>query len=358
MEMEQTPRNVSPAYSDEIDLVDLFHKLWQQRLLIIACTLVVAVGAAIFAFLSRSEYEARAGVLPPQLSDVVVYNFGRKEAGLSQFSVSEVYSLFKSNLLSDSLKRTFFRNVYLPSLAADKRNVVKDKLWDEFNRILRVRASSAKNRPNLYEVVVVYESPALAAEWVNLYIDMAAKKTEQNMRENSLSEILTKTQVIEKQIDVLRTTAKKRREDRIARLRDALVVAEAVGLDAPQVVAGRAPSDGDLAQFIDGNLIYMRGAKAIQAELAVLEKRENDDPFIAELRGLENRLDFLKNIDVASENASVFIFDGEAEIPGIPVKPKQVIIIAYGLIFGFILGIIAVLIRSVVKSRNRQIDGG
>lgn len=38
--------------SDEIDLVELFQSLWQQKGLILAFTLVALVSAAAFAFLS------------------------------------------------------------------------------------------------------------------------------------------------------------------------------------------------------------------------------------------------------------------------------------------------------------------
>lgn len=341
-----------PVAADEIDLVELFQSLWQQKLLIIAFTVAATLAAAAFAFLSTPEYETKAGVLPPRLSDIAGYNLGRSEAKLEEFKVSDVYGVFKTNLLSDSLKRSFFRETYLPALPADKTNGAQDKLWKEFNKTLTVKAPDIKNNPDFYEITVAHESPEQAAEWGNTYVAIAAKKTEEDMQNNVLTEIAAKAQVLERHIDAARITAQKRREDRIARLREALVVAEAVGFDAPQVVAGKTSSDGDLAQFIDGNLMYMRGAKAMRAELAVLEKRENDDPFIAELRGLENQLDFLKKIDVNPDNVSVFTLDSVAEVPETPVKPKKAIILALGVILGGMLGVFGALIRGVLRKRK------
>lgn len=356
METEQAPRSAQPAYSDEIDLVELFQNLWKQKLLIIACTVLVTVAAAVFAFLSTPEYKTKAGVLPPRLSDIAGYNLGRQEASLNKFSVSGIYSIFKDNLLSGTLKRQFFHDVYLPTLPPEKRAIKQDKLWKEFGQILTVKAPDKKNRPEYYEVMADYKSPDLAAEWVNHYIDMVAKKTELDMQKNVLSDVVVSKAVIEKQIDSLRVTAKNRREDRIIRLREALVVAESVGLDAPQVVAGRTSSNGDLAQFIDGNLMYMRGAKAIRAELAVLEKRENDDPFIGELRFLENQLDFLRKIDVNPDDVSVFTLDSRAEVPATPIKPKKALILALGMILGGMLGVLAALIRGMLKKRRVQVS--
>tara|TARA_R110000772_G_scaffold27951_2_gene70812 strand:+ start:507 stop:1589 length:1083 start_codon:yes stop_codon:yes gene_type:complete len=341
--------------SDEIDLIELFRGLWQQKALILIFTLVALISAAAFVFLSHPEYEAKAGVLPPQLSDIAGYNLGRSEVKLSQFSVSDVYAVFKADLLSESLKRSFFRDVYVPSLAEDKRSGAQDKLWMEFNdEVLTVKASDVKNRPGFYEVIILNESSELAAKWANQYVVMAAERTERGMQENVLTEIAARVKVLEGKIDALRTTAKKRREDRIVRLREALVVAEAVGMDAPQVVAGKISSDGDLAQFIDGNLMYMRGAKAIRAELSVLEKRENDDPFIDELRGLENQLSFLSLLRIDPENTSVVTLDGSAEVPETPVKPKKAIILVSSILVGGMLGVFIALIRIMWGARRIQ----
>lgn len=336
--------------SDEIDLVELFQSLWQQKGLILAFTLVALVSAAAFAFLSPPEYEARAGVLPPSLGDIAAYNLGGGKLNLSEFNVSDIYAVFKTNLLSGALKRTFFDETYLPALPADKRvDTAQDKLWEEFNKTLTFKAPDIKNTPDYYEVTVEHESPDLAAEWANLYVDMAEEKTEQEMQQNVRNEIAARTRVIERQIDTLLITAKKRREDRIVRLREALVVAEAVGMDAPQVVT---TSDGDLTPFVDGNLMYIRGAKAIRAELAVLEKRENDDPFVNELRDLEKQLDFLEKIDVNPNDVSVFTLDSSVEIPETPVKPKKALILALGVIVGGILGVFAAFISSGFNSKK------
>lgn len=337
--------------ADEIDLVELFQCLWQQKLLIIVCTAVITSIAAAYAFLSTPVYETKAGVLPPQLSDIAAYNVGGNKAGLTEFEVSDVYALFKENLLSGALKRTFFSEIYLPALPADEREKAEDKLWEAFNETLTAKAPDIKNKPDFYEVTVNHESPVLAAKWANLYVAMAAKKTRQEMHENVFAEIDAQTRVIERQIEALRATAKRRREDRIERLREALVVAEAVGYDTPQVVAGKTPSNSALAEFVDGDLMYMRGAKAIRAELTLLETRENDDPFIDELRDLENQLDFLENIDVNPDDISVFTLDNSATIPETPVKPRKAIILALGVIAGVMLGIFAALIRSMLKRR-------
>lgn len=353
--MNSNARAIPRDHSDEIDLVELFQNLWEQKWLISAVTVVVTCLAAAFAFLTIPTYQSSAKVLPPRLSDIAGYNLGRKEAGLNEFRVQDVYAVFKLNLFSDSLKRELFREVYLPSLAESEASVAQDKLWQRFNEALKVGAPNVKNNPDLFEISLQHEDPQTAAEWVSHYLDMAAKRTEADMQRNLSTEIGTKARSLQQKIEVLRITAEKRRLDRIVRLREALQVAEAVGADAPQVRAGKTSSDGDLAEFMDGNLMYMRGAKAVRAELVVLEKREDQDPFIPELRGLENQLDFLRKVDIAPENVQVFTLDSAAEVSQTPIKPKKALILALGLVLGGMLGVFVALIRSMLAKRNWKV---
>lgn len=334
---------------DEIDLGELLAGLWAERLLILLVTLVVGGGAAAYAFLSTPVYEAKSSLLPPRQSDVASYNLGRKTASLPDFTVDGVYGIFTRNLTSEAARRSFFREIYLPSLDADARQVAQDKLWIRFSEQLSAKAPDMKNRPEYFEVRVEHKDPELAAQWSNLYVKRAAELARGDMQQNVKQEIDTRAQEIDRQIEVLREAALKRREDRIARLKEALVVADEVGMDAPQVTPGRTASDGDLSNFVDGSLIYMRGAKAIRAELQVLEARKSDDPFITELRGLQSQLVFLQRIDVKPDNVAVFSLDSAAEVPQTPIKPKKALIFLIGVVLGGMLGVFIALIRHLLR---------
>lgn len=347
--MEQTGNPVRYD-DDEIDLRDLLAGLWAERLLILLVTLVIGGGAAAYAFLSSPVYEAKSSLLPPRQSDIASYNLGRRTANLPLFKVADVYEIFTRNLTSDAVRRSFFRDVYLPSLPEEERKAPQDKLWKRFNeKTLTAHAPDGEEHPEYFEVRVEYKNPELAAQWANLYVERAAEMARKDMQQNVLLEIGTRTQEIARQIDVLRESALKQREDRIARLKEALVVADEVGREAPQVTSGRTASDGDLSSFVDGSLMYMRGAKAIRSELQVLEARQSDDPFISELRGLQRQLIFLKGIEVKSDNVSVFTLDSAAEVPETPIKPQKALIIALGFVLGSMLGIFIALVRRMMR---------
>lgn len=340
------------GYSDEIDLFELAQNLWRQKLLISLVTLAITALAAGYAFLSTPVYESKSSILPPRSADIAGYNLGRAEAGLTEFTAAGVYSIFTRNLRSEGLRREFFEQVYLPVETGSQGAKAKDQLRESFNKKLSVTNPDVKNTPERFEVAVQSADSGRAAEWANVYSDLAAKKTQKDIADTVTTEISTRKKSILGHIAVLRESARKLREDRIARLSEALKVADKVGLQAPQVKASRTSSDGELEQFVDGNLMYMRGAKAIRAELDVLQNRKNDDPFIVGLRELENQLDFLAKVSVSPDGVAVFTLDSAAEVAETPVKPKKALILALGLVLGGMLGVFIALIRSMLAKRR------
>jgi chain length determinant protein (polysaccharide antigen chain regulator) len=355
--MQDKDTQTSSYRNDEIDLVELFKALWQQKQIIIGVTLVVAVCAAAYAYLARPVYEARATVLPPFLSDIAAYNAGRNASthvSLKPFSIEDVYAVYTRNLRSLSLRRAFFHDVYLPSLTEAARSAPEDRLWASFNEVLIVRAPD-KQQPEMLEIKAEHEEPEQAAGWVNDFVARAASAAKDDMQRNVMSEIEARIRSTERRIASLRSTASQRRQDRIAVLQEALVVANAVGMIAPQVTAGRTSSNQELEEFVDGSLTYMRGAKAIEAELAVLEARKSDDPFIPELRRLQEELSFLNTIEIDPNAVAVFTLDSAAQEPQTPIKPKKMMIVALGFVLGGMLGVFVALIRVLVRRNVGQV---
>lgn len=341
----QAPRN------DEIDLVELFYGLWTQKWLILLVTLAISAGAISYALLAKPVYESRVTVMPPSLSEIADFNLGRNGGtGLKAFSVSDVYAVFTRNLQAEKNRRQFFREVYLPSLDEARRSGSHDTLYKAFASAFSISAPN-KSQPDLYSVTVEHHDPAQAAAWAKRYVDQVAQQSLDEMLKNAQRELAVHAQNIEQQIDGRRESAKARREDRITQLHEALTVAEAIGLDNPPVITGRSENNSELSAFMDGNLMYMRGSKALQAELRVLKARESDDPFIPDLRNLEERYKLYANVKLDPERVAVFRQDGEVEQPDTPIKPKKVLILALGVVLGGMLGLFIALIRLMLKKR-------
>ena len=263
--------------------------------------------------------------------------------------------MFTQNLRSESLRREFFEQVYLPAETGSQGARAKDQLRESFNKKLSVTNPDVKNSPERFAVTVQSTDRQQTAQWVNLYVDLAAKKTQKDIADTVSTDVSMRAKSIQARIVILREGARKYREDRIARLSEELEIANKVGLQSSKVKASRISSDGELEQFVDGNLMYMRGAKAIRAELDILQNRKNDDPFIAGLRELENQLAFLAKVSASPDGVAVFTLDSAAQVPETPIKPKKTLTLALGLVLGGMLGIFIALIRSMLAKRREQV---
>lgn len=130
------------------------------------------------------------------------------------------------------------------------------------------------------------------------------------------------------------------------------MVAEAVGLEKSPVISGQVVEQ--LSAFMDGSLMYMRGSKALKAEIQALESRVSDDPFIPTLRTLQEQQRLFNSLSINPEKVAVFRQDGVVETPDTPVRPKKALVMAIGLVLGGMLGIFLALIRVLFQRHERE----
>lgn len=349
----------------EIDLVDLFQGLWADRRVIGGITLAVVLLALGYALLATPVYQARVGVLPPRSGDIAGYNLGRHEAGLEDLTVEDVYQAFTRNLSSESVRRQFFKDAYLPSLPESGKNSAQDSLWNNFNKALTVKALTVKAstvkaqdkaHPEYFEVSVEADDPQKAVDWANLYVNRADERTRKDMQGNVSAEIGMRINAIERQISVLSQSAVRRREDRIVQLQEALRVAKAMGQDKPLITSMMTTNvmiaAEDRTPPADDNLLYMRGTRAIEAEIEVLESRKTDAPFVSKIRDYQEQIEFLKEIEVKPGNVAVFTLDNPAVAEQTLIKPKRGVIIVLGVMLGAMLGMMVGMVRFTMSNRR------
>lgn len=335
---------------DEIDLVELLQSLWSQKWLIVLITLMVTLGAASYAFLGKPVYESRIAVLPPALSDIAGFNLGRDvKSGLKPFSVDDIYTVFTRNLQAEGSRHQFFRGVYLPSLDEEWRSGSRDGPYEAFARVLSVKTPN-KSQPERYVIIVGHSDPAQAAEWAKLYMDQVVRQSLDEILQNIRRELGVKGRQLQQEIDTLREFVKVRKNDRIIQLKEALTVAEVLGLANPPIISGQITEQ--LSAIMGGDLMYMRGSKALRAEIEVLGNRTSDDPFIPSLRNLEEQYNFYTGIQVAREEVAVSRQDGAVVTTDAPIKPKTVLILVLGILFGGILGVFIALVRLMFSKKS------
>lgn len=350
--MANTPATTQDA--DEIDLFELVVALWAQKLLIIGVALVAALAAATYAFFSTPVYEARVYLQPPTLNGIADFNYGRTtDSELTPFTINDVYEVFTRNLQSESLRRTFFNEVYLPSLPASERGGSQDILYAGFLGTLAIGLPS-KEQPDRYSVIVQGEDPAQITNWVKDFAARAGAAAEKEMISNATREAEVRARNLGQQISTLQETESRIRQDSITRLREALTVAEAIGLQNPPIISGNLSAE--ISAGMDGQLTYMRGSKALKAEIQNLESRKSDDPFIGRLRTLQIKQSFYTDLTVSPDTVSVYRQDGPIEQPDRPIKPKKGLIILLGLVLGGMLGFMIALVRYFVRARKGRLN--
>ncbi len=353
--------------SDEIDLVELLQKLWAKKRLIIGTTLAATLVAAAYAFLTPSVYRAQVGVMPPMMSDIAGFNLGRnrndipdlnmapyRDVGLEPFKVDDVYRVFTRNLQSDQTKRRFYNSVYLPSLSEDQKIGSRDALYRGFLARLSI-APPTTAQPDRFVLGIEGEDPGQAKRWVERYIEDVEQRSIQEMLDNAQSEIRVRGHNLMRQIETLRESAKARREDRSVQLEEALKVAQAIGLENPPIIPGQM--NDQLSSIMEGNLSYMRGAKALKAEIEALKQRKSDDAFVPELRGLQEQLSLYNSLIIQPDRVAVYRLDGIVETPDQPIKPKKISIILVGMLLGGVLGVFAALINMLIVNQRSRTTG-
>ena len=199
--------------------------------------------------------------------------------------------------------------------------------------------------------------------------------------------------LIEGKMALLRNKIRNERLDRIARLQEAAKIARSLDIADPvgniENINGSSLIKSQIPTEISNEVqpLYTRGYEALEAELKSLSNRIVDDPFIAELRGLEETLIFLENNQKVEQlktrsNDDPFIAplrDKEYELawlesihidpatvktarldqaafpPDERIKPKRKLIVVLGLMLGLMLGVfVAFFVNFLERQREDQ----
>jgi len=339
--------------SYNLDLFDYLRLLLRRWKWVAGPTLVALACAGLYLFLAAPVYQARTTLLPPTPASIAGYNQDNGRVGLPVWDPDKVYGTFQKYLFSDSLRLSFFRETVLPELSERQRRSAEGALRRAFDKQLQVLAPD-RLRPYILQVDVLSEQPQQAADWANAYVRSAERLADQEIRQTVEASIHQRSIQLQRQIDLLRETARKRREDRIAALKEAQQIARSVGLESPQVSSIRVAAQDNLASFIDGSLLYLRGSKAISEEIALLEARQSDDPFIESLRDLEEQKAFLGGIRMPDSMRTVQV-DQLALPPDVPVKPRAALILLAALLIGLIAGTLLASVIGAAAMRKGEV---
>jgi len=337
---------------DEISLGELASMLWQGKRLILAVMAAAVCIASAYVFFTPNIYEARSETLPPPESSVTAYDGAwRLVTGLpttttttttTTTAAERAYNTFKQYLTSESLRQHFFESEYFPANMADHSRVnqadqpaLKEKLWQQLQKELTITEDAGgkggKIKTNHIILTLQGRNPQQITDWVNQYIQSAITLTQQEWLSNLNSERQQRIQYLNEKIAAQRAVAQVQKNNRMAQLKEAVALAQANELQTTS-------NAGNFVTPYQDDFLYLRGSRVLKAELAEMENRSNNDPFIPELPHLLEHKQLLESIELSANQIGVAQVDFPAVTPVLPIKPKKALILALSVVLGGMLG--------------------
>jgi LPS O-antigen subunit length determinant protein (WzzB/FepE family) len=201
------------------------------------------------------------------------------------------------------------------------------------------------------------------ADWVNGFIVLAEKETLNNYLLGIETSIANRKKEIENQLQIGLDFANRRRKDRIALLEDQIAIARASKIYDRKLSSYTTMASQSVGVTLNTaqEPLYMRGVKELTAEKEELEKRKNDEPFIAGFRDKQESLAQLdaglKQLQAARTMAHAVTVDQPAIEAKRPVKPSGMRVLALSIVLGVITGIFTAFWVNLVQEKKAQTKG-
>lgn len=414
--------------NDEIDLGELIRALWERKKLIIGVAAIVTLLAIAYALLATKYYRTQSILRPVAMNVLDELN----ASGLYTLTPEEALQRVGAGISSYEYRLEYFNaNQELFGPDAMSGGQTPEQALNQINEDFEI-LRPAPNRSDggfsyvglaytypsgvkgadivngLIQYVIQQERIALAED-VEIIIRNRLAKLEQRMAAEraayqagkqakiaSLSEAnALKRAKLQDELNSLRKQLRTRRDDRIAQLNEAIMIAKSLGIAKPSTPATLSDSvpvsgSGNVIRTEVNNQqipLYFMGTEALEAERNALQKRRSDEftePRIAKIQAdlrlleqnrevelLKQRTDedvYIENYAKWSQEAAVLKglnldlsalqlvnIDRQAIYPRSAIKPKASLIVSLGLILGFMLGCFAALLQ-IVSGSSRSIE--
>lgn len=357
--------NYENSNIDLQQIVNVLKKDWKILLIII---LFFTLSSFFVSFFLPKKYKATTVFLPPSAHIVnrlnSFKNYVSPDSGKDPFQVSieQLYLLFLDNLRSSDLRYKFLEEKKI--LSASKKSDVdqnKYKLFsDEFNGKIKViyTGTAIASDSKFIKVELVGSDPVFISEALNQYVSYIDRETIKYIVDAIKEKVTVEKYAIENKIKSLRDVAEKNRINLISQISEDSDIAEKINIIDPvnTTIASYKQIIDEKSGIIQSSRDvpgYMKGVKALKAELYAVTNRKNNDPFIPELQQLLVQEEYLEGIlKLSFEDVHAARIDQVAFPPEEPVQPKKILIICVGMAFGLLLSMFIILIKVVIsKSR-------
>ncbi|MBD8095290.1 LPS O-antigen chain length determinant protein WzzB [Pseudomonas fluorescens] len=346
----------SSVTSDEIDLFELFHAIWRQKILIVGCTLLAGVLGAGYAMVTPKQYEVSSVLRPAAINELDALN--RSE--VYKLPPSEALVKVGAQLDSYGARLAFFKSHEELFKAYLRPGLSVEQSFENFNRSaisLSVPDSKAAESPNsAIRLELQYPSDvdgvailnglvdyAIAAQREQVGADLkvivnnrltelkgkidAARANYDTEKESKIAVLLEADRLkrarLQDELKGLRLQMKIERTDRLAELAEAISIAKSMGINQPTTPSSMADTNrAGSSQVVRTEIsnqkipLYFLGTEALEAERNALQKRTSDDftsGRIAEIGKELQLLDTNREVEILQKrgNEDIFLRDVE-----------------------------------------------
>ncbi len=328
---------------EDISLSDLFLVFGRQRKLIFGVIFAGTAAATLIAFFLPLLYRSESVILPPRS----LYVERLTAPGLYEITADDLYTRVVRNLRSSELRYRFFvKNNLFEKLRGKNSEAVSEYgiFQEKFDEMIQVEKSSGKDEGDDFITVTMDGAkPELLSVWLTDFIDFVDKYTVQNVTDAMLEKMHRRQVRLQSQINGLRNIARNKRQDRVARLKESAAIAEQLGIsgDLEYLYPYCKKGNEDRPVIVIGkeNPEYLRGSEALLAEAERLKGRKSDDPFIEDLRGLQEQLSSLTRQQVQPRGeVHALRIDQRAVTLEDPIWPNRLLIVAIGFVCSLFFG--------------------
>ena len=364
----QQPQTPQPYYyqmpppEDEIDLFELFASLFAQWRLIIGITIIGALISISIALATPKIYETRASVRAANTSQIAAIN----ENGYTKLTAQQLFKRYYDQVKSkQNLKNYLIKTNALPLLVPGLNKADIDKtavaFADNFSVTIlepEARKGEVVKFPELFQVSLSTTVEPEAVALLNRYLQHVEGMILIKIKEDGATEVKLKVNRIQRDIEVIRSNAKKLKEFEFARVSEAFNQAKHLKIVTPTTINNLSQQHNSNAASTqitinqkNDNLLFLMGTDYLGNKKDILKKRVNDDPFISSLPGKLNELERLKHISFEFGNASLHQIDRAAAVDGIAEKPNRKLIVVLGTLLSGMLALFIALIVATIKKR-------
>jgi LPS O-antigen subunit length determinant protein (WzzB/FepE family) len=323
----------------EIDLVELFQALWQQKLWVIGVAIFVTLAAAVYAFAATPWYETRSFLRPVPRSALDQLN----ETGIYELKPEDALARVASGLSSYDNRFEYFRHNEALFESVERSGGSLEQALSRFNEdsfAMILPKPNDANRGAYVGIQLRYPKGMDGVSIVNGFVEFVLQKEREaiasdldGLIKNRLANLETKIEAsrahyqaekdaeiaqllednelarakLQDELGALRAQAKVSRANRIQELAEAIAIAESLGIRKPTTPSGMAEAQRSGGQVIRTEVVgqnvplYFMGTEALQAERETLQKRVSDDfmePRIADIQGKLAMLEKNREVEI------------------------------------------------------------